>query len=400
MSCGPALASVRFVAPPSEVILGIDLGTTFSTAAAVVEGKFQYALDARGEACIPSVVHFPKSGPPIVGADADRFRASDPLNTIFGIKRVIGRGADSPPARLLNAAAPFNVKQHSSGEACVQTRAGDVTASETASIILRYLRERAEQRFGKRITKVVLTVPVQAGKDVRDTMVRCGRMAGLEVVRVLNEPVAGALARGIGGAGAIREPMLVYDFGGGTLDAAVVQRDAEAVRVLSAGGDDCLGGDDFDAAFAKWIASKVWGAHSVDITKDAILQDRIQRQCELVKRALSSKSEARYFVPDAIGSAGRLRSIELTVTREQLRQPWAELVQRSIDASMQTLEGASLKPTDIGQVLLIGGTTQIPQVRAAVAQAFPRPLAIENDPQTAVARGAAMLAVFPKLLTD
>jgi molecular chaperone DnaK len=400
MPARPPVATLRFVAPSSEILLGIDLGTTFSTAAAVVDGKFQYALDARGESCIPSVVHFPKAGPPLVGAEADRFRANDPLNTVFGIKRVIGRSADSPPARLLHASAPFAVRQHSSGEACVHTRAGEVTASEVASIILRHLRDRAELRFGKRLTKTVLTVPVQASKEARDTMVRCGRMAGLDVVRVINEPVAGALARGIGGAGATREPMLVYDFGGGTLDAALVQRDGEAVKVLSAGGDDCLGGDDFDTAFAKWVATKVWGAHSVDITKDAILSDRIQRQCELVKRALSSKPEARFFVPDALGAAGRLRSIELTVAREQLRAPWGELVQRSIDATMQTLSAAALGPSELGQVLLIGGTTQIPQVRAAVAQAFPRPLAIENDPQTAVARGAAMLAVFPKLLTD
>lgn len=383
-----------------EVLLGIDLGTTFSTAAAVIDGKFHFALDGRGEACVPSVVYFPKAGAPVVGADADKMRATDPQNTIFGIKRVIAQPPDSPAARLLDAMAAFRLKAHDSGEAAVQVRAGEVTASEVASIILRYLKERAELRFGRKLGRAVVTVPVTATPAVKDAMVRIGRMAGLEVVRVVSEPVAGALSRGLGGKAAARGPVLVYDFGGGTFDATVVQRVGEAVQVLASGGDSCLGGDDFDTAFARYVASALWGVHKLDVTKDAILADRIMRQCEAVKRLLSSAPEARFFLPDALGVPGQRRSVDLRVRRDQLLLPWAELVERSVTVSQKTLAAAAIEVADLDQVMLIGGTTQVPQVRAAVARAFPRPQAVEDDPQTAVARGAALLAVLPKLLLD
>ncbi len=169
-------------------------------------------------------------------------------------------------------------------------------------------------------------------------------------------------------------------------------RQGQQLKVLSSGGDD------FDTAFAKWVASGIWQALSIDVTKDAILSDKIQRQCELVKRALSSKAEVRYLIADALGSAGRQRSIDVMVKREQLSVPWGELVDRSIEATRTAFLASNLEMEQIGGVLLIGGTTAIPQVRAAVAQHFPRPLAVENEPQTAVARGAALLAAQPGLL--
>lgn len=182
-------------------MLGLDLGTTFSTAALVVNGKFHYAADERGEACIPSVVHFPKTGAPIVGVDADRLRVTDPENTVWAIKRVIGKPLDSPQGRRLQASSVFKLLGNGADEVKVRTRTGDYAASEIAAILLRHLKDRAQQRFGKAITKAVVTVPVLASAHLRDTMVKMGRMAGLDVVRVISEPVAGALARGIAGAG-------------------------------------------------------------------------------------------------------------------------------------------------------------------------------------------------------
>ncbi len=384
----------------TELILGIDLGTTFSTAATVIDGKFQYALDARGEACVPSVVHFPKVGAPVVGVEADRMRASDPVNTVFGIKRVIARAIDSPPARLLDAASAFRMKGLGTQEVTVQTRTGEYSASEVASLIVRHLKERAEARFARPFSRAVMTVPVAATEQVREAMVRIGRMAGLDVERVITEPVAGALARGLGGASASPQPMLVYDFGGGTLDASVVQREGEAIRVLAAGGDDCLGGDDFDTAFAKWVGAGVWGQFQVDVTKDVILADRIQRQCELVKRALSSKDNARFTVPDALSSAGRKRPLDLPVRRQQLEPVWRDHNKRSLKVTAETVVRAGLGPRDLGGIFMIGGTTFVPQVRNLVANTFNQALNLEADPQTSVARGAALLAVLPKLLLD
>lgn len=382
-----------------EIILGVDFGTTFSTAAAAINGKFHYALDDRGESCVPSVVHFPKVGAPIVGAEAEKLRARDPENTVFGIKRVIGRPIDSPQARVLNASALFHLDGRGGGEVKVKTRAGLMQASEIAAIIIRYLKDRAQQRFGRAIHKAVVTLPVVATREVQETMIRVGRMAGLEVIRVVPEPVAGALARGIAGANDKGDPRLVFDFGGGTLDVTVVQRAGKSVRVLSATGDDCLGGDDFDVAFARWVASRVWTSHAVDVTRDAILADAVQRQCETVKRALSASSTARYFIPDALGGAGRTSPIDLQVTRIDLRPEWNELVHRAVDVARAAVTDARLTNADLHLVSMIGGTAYVPQVREAIAHALGRPLDVEIDPQTAVARGAALLAVMPGLLT-
>jgi molecular chaperone DnaK len=381
---------------PSEIVLGIDLGTSYSSAAAVINGRLHFALDSRGEACVPSVVHFPRSGPILVGAEADRLRSSDPANTVFGIKRLVGRAADSPAARLLDACSAFKIKAQPHGEAAVVVRSGEHAATEIAALILRYLRERAEARFQRRIGKAVLTVPVAATQAVREAMVRAGRTAGLEVLRIVSEPCAGAVAR-LGNASWGTAPLLVYDFGGGTFDAAVVQGQAKQLRVLSAGGDDCLGGDDFDLTFARWIANGVQRTRSVDVTLDAVLWDRVQRQCELVKRALSSSVEARFQVKDAHG-AGAVRDLDYQVRREHLAPQWGELVERSVGATAETVREAGMEAKDLGAVLLIGGTSYVPQVRAAVAQAFQRPCIIEDDPQTAVARGAALLAAHPELL--
>lgn len=382
----------------SEVILGIDLGSTFSTAAVLMGGRVHYALDARGEPCIPSVVHFPKAGPPVVGAEADKLRATDPENTVFGIKRLIGHGADSPAARLLDASSAFRVKGPLGGEALVVTRAGERSASEIAAVILRHLRERAEARLKQRVGKAVCTVPVTATPEVREAMIRCGRMAGLEVTRIVAEPCAGAVAGRAAAEAGNGRPLLVYDFGGGTFDASVVVGSGRSLRILGSAGDDCLGGDDFDLAFARWIGSAVYHDLKKDVTRDVILWDRLQRTCERVKRVLSGATKARLTVPDAFVSGGKERRIDYGVTREQLAPVWAELVERSIEVSRQALSAANLAPQDLGAVLLIGGTSIIPQVRARVAQAFGVRCEVEDEPQTAVARGAALLASCPSLL--
>ena len=376
----------------SEIILGIDLGTSYSTAAAVVGGKVVFALDARGEPCVPSVVHFPRSGPPVVGAEAEKARATDPENTVSGIKRLVGREADSPAARLLDAASAFRIRGAKGAEASVVVRGAERPASEVAAVILRHLRELAEARMRRRVGKAVVTVPVTAAPEVREAMVRCGRMAGLEVVRVVDEPCAGALARGLAAAPPEGKPQLVYDFGGGTFDATVVERRGGAMRVLSAGGDDCLGGDDLDLAFARWIANAVQKAHGKDATRDAVLWERIQRTCERVKRALSGATEARYHVPDAFATAGKEQKIDYLVKREVVDLLWKELVVRSLKASVETVRQSGVPAGRLASVLLIGGTSYVPQVRTSVAALFQVPPAIDEDPQTAVARGAAWIA--------
>jgi molecular chaperone HscA len=383
------------VGTASEIVLGIDLGTSFSTAAALIDGKLQFVLDSRGEACIPSVVHFPKTGPPQVGFDADRMRATDPANTVFGLKRVMGRDGESPAVRVLDASAPFRMLAKAGAEVSIKVRAGTLTVTEAVSIILHHLRERASARFGRPVRKALVTVPVSAPASVQTAVVRSGAMAGLEVVSLVHEPVAGAVARGAGG-GAV--PFLVYDFGGGTFDATVVRGDGRGLQVLSAGGDDCLGGDDLDMAFARWVANGIYRSRCVDAFHDVILWSRIQRQCEAVKRVLSAAPEARYQLKDALPGASR--DLDVTVRREHLVEPWAELVGRSVEAASETVRQSGLPAQGLGGVLLIGGTTLVPQVRAAVRKAFGGRIIAEEDPQTAVARGAALLAAQPERLAD
>jgi molecular chaperone HscA len=381
------------VGSSSDIVLGIDLGTSFSTAAALIEGKLQFVLDSRGDPCIPSVVHFPRSGPPLVGFEADRMRGSDPVNTVFGMKRVMGRDGDSPAVRLLDASAPFRLVAKPGAEVAVQVRAGILTVTEVTSIILRRLREKATARFERPISKALITVPVNTPASVKAAVVRSGVMAGLEVLRLVDEPVAGAVARGAGGAAA---PFLVYDFGGGTFDATVVRGNGKGLQVLSAGGDDCLGGDDLDVAFARWVANGIYRSRCVDATHDVLLWNVIQRQCESVKRALSAAPEVRYLLKDAL--PGAEPDLDITVRREHLVEPWADLVARSIGAAAETVERSGVATGGLSGVLLIGGTTFVPQVRAAVAQAFHGRIIAEEDPQTAVARGAALLAAHPEML--
>jgi molecular chaperone DnaK (HSP70) len=297
---------------------------------------------------------------------------------------------------VLDACSAFRIKPQGKAEAAVEVRAG-TWPRRGGRHILRHLRERAEARFGRRIQQAVLTVPVTAGPEVRDAMLRCGRMAGLEVVRIVSEPCAGALARG-GGTSDGTAPVLIYDFGGGTFDATVVQRSGPQLRVLAAGGDDCLGGDDLSLAFARFVEDGVYRVHGIQLSRDVVLWDRVQRQCELVKRALSTAAEARFHLPDALGGAARNRSLDLLFRRDHLAPQWDGLVARSLEAAAQTLRDARLGVPDLAGVLLIGGTTFVPQVRSGVAQAFPRPCVAEDDPQTAVARGAALLASQPALL--
>jgi molecular chaperone DnaK (HSP70) len=224
-------------------------------------------------------------------------------------------------------------------------------------------------------------------------------MAGLDVLGVVNEPCAGALGRGLGAVPPEGQPQLVYDFGGGTFDATVVQRSGGSLRVLASGGDDCLGGDDLDLAFARWIGDCVHRMHQKDVSHDVVLWDRLQRICERVKRALSVRSEARLVVPDAFATGGKDQNIDTVVRREVVERLWKEFVIRSLQVSVQTARKAGVLGNGLGSVLLIGGTSFVPQVRASVEAIFQLPTILEPEPQTAVARGAALLAFEPSLLT-
>jgi molecular chaperone DnaK (HSP70) len=307
---------------------------------------------------------------------------------------------DSGGARLLNASVGFRIVPQGEGRSGVSVRSGTFSAEEVAAIIVKHLRELAEAQFQAEIRKAVFTLPVTATPQVRDAMVRIGSIAGLEVVRLVSEPGAGAVANGFNDETLGDAPLLVYDFGGGTFDAAVIRRKGKSLTPVSTDGDEVLGGDDFDLAFARWVANGLYRSHGKDVTKDVVLWDQIQRQCELVKRMLSSSTTATYRLNDAFNIPGKSPNVVFQVDRSHMVPEWTPLVDRSLHSAAKAVAQAGLVGRDLGAVLIIGGTSQVALVKEGVARVFPGRSLIVHEPQTVVARGAAILGAHPELLAD
>ena len=374
-----------------ELILGIDLGTSFSTAAAWVNGKMYLVPDERGEPCIPTVVHFGASGPPLVGHTALEARRSDPENTVAGIKRLLGRDLESPEGRVFAAGAPNKLKPAKNGRAIIHTRRGEHTAEEVASSVYAHLKRLAEARFQRRVTKAVLTVPAASSAASIEATVRAAGQAGLEVLDTVHEPTAAATAYGLDRFRGQRR-LLVYDFGGGTFDVTLMRQHDQTLEPLEVGGDASLGGEDFDMALAQYAASVVWKHHQVEIHHDVVRWDRVLRASEATKRALSAMAAARLRVQNAYSAKGRNQDIDLTVSREDMAPRWKDLVDRSLRCTAETMVKAGLRPSGIDALILVGGTTYIPMVRDAVTRMMSTPGEHPGDPQTAVACGAAVRA--------
>ncbi|MBK6683083.1 MAG: Hsp70 family protein [Deltaproteobacteria bacterium] len=379
------------VANRAEIVLGIDLGTSFSTAAAWVDGKMHLITDSRGEACIPSVVYFPTQGAPVIGAYAAKMRLSEPTQSIGGIKRVLGRPYDSGEVRILDAHSAVKIEKAPNGSPVLCTRAGTHTPVEIASHIYRQLRELAEARFRSSCKKAVITIPATANAQTEAATIMAARAAGLDVIRTVSEPVAGAIAQQLDQFQGERR-LLVYDFGGGTFDVTVLHQQNQEFRVLALGGDSCLGGDDLDLELAQLVSSFIFHSHKVDLSKDVVTWDRLVRESEVVKRGLSSVMAAPMRIKELFSAQGRRRDLDLTVTRADAEARWEPLIQRSIQLTATTMMQAGLRPEDLDAILLVGGSTYVPMVRSKVAKTFGKPGVHQSDPQTAVAEGAALMA--------
>lgn len=378
---------LRAASPP---VLGIDLGTSTSTAAAVVGGRVRFAVDERGEAAIPSVIYLPERGAPVVGVEAERMRAVDPAHTIWGLKRMLGRARDSGPVRILEASSAAKLRGQPGQPVSVWARGREWSPPELSAILIRHLVDRAEARFGVRSTRCVLTVPVAAPKSARDATVQAARIAGLEVVRLAVEPAAAAVGAGLHTFRGERR-FLIFDFGGGTFDVTVMSQRDDQLQVLAAGGDDMLGGDDLDLALAKIVSSWVWLHARVDLPKDVARWSRVERHAERVKRALSSAAETRFRLDDAYAIAGRPQDLDLRLRRDDVEPHWAEFVQRALRVSAEAMVEAQTRPNALAGVVMVGGTCFVPLVRREVARVLGAELGAELDPQTSVAEGAALL---------
>lgn len=373
----------------SDIVLGIDFGTSFSTAAAWIDGKMHLVVDERGEPCIPSVVRFEARTAPTIGAAAVKLRAFDPVNTISGVKRLLGRKHDSGEARIFDAHNAVPTKAGPDGTVVLITQAGDIAPGQVVTYLFKHMKALAERQFRAPIDKCVLTVPASATSKAQKVTVRAAEQAGLKVGRVLSEPAAGAVANQLEAADGRR--ILVYDFGGGTFDVTVLENRAGGFTARALSGDRCLGGDDLDYALANLVAGGIYKFSRIDITKDAARWDRLIRACEATKRGLSALEEAPIRLQDAYTVRGQSRDLDLVLQRSQVEPAWDELVRRSTKMTAETLVASGLRPKDIDVVLMIGGSTYVPLIRRSITRVMSRHGVHEGDPQTAVARGAALV---------
>ena len=375
-----------------EVVLGIDLGTSFSSAAAWFAGKIYLVADNRGEPCIPSVVHYvPNNSVPVVGHEAAQRRQSAPENTIGNVKRILGKPFDSPEVRTFAAGSAVSIRSAKNGSVILETCRGEQTPTEVASDIYRHLKTLAEKRFHLPVRKAVLTVPATATAQTTAATITAARQGGLEVIDTIHEPTAAAIAFGLDHHQGKRL-LLIYDFGGGTFDVTIVNQQDSHLHPIATGGDSMLGGDDFDEVVAQWACGQVWTKYQVDLSKDIVRWDRILKESEKSKRALSALESAPLRVPKAFSYQSRHVDLDLSIKRTEIEPLWQDLVKRSLTSTAECMLAAKLRPTNFDTLLLVGGTTYVPLVRQSIAKMMKKAGQYPEDPQTAVACGAAIRA--------
>lgn len=376
--------------PPSDAgpILGIDLGTTHSLVAVYQHGEARVLTDADGDPLLPSVVSYPSDGSPVVGRLALERSRLEPQRTIFSAKRLIGRGMQDLAAT--SATLPYRLVD-AEDRAMVQIDLGDrrITPQEVSAQILSACRARAAEQLKlplEQLKRAVITVPAYFDDAQRQATRRAAQLAGLEVMRMVSEPTAAALAYGLDKKESAR--VVVYDLGGGTFDVSVLELQDGVFRVLSTSGDTHLGGDDFDRAILVQCAAEIQEQSGIDVLADPAARMALRHVAENTKKALSASEEAEFAYHDPAAGIAYRRTIDWRTF-----QGWiAPLVQRTLDGCAMALHDASLTPEDIDHVLLVGGSTRVPLVKAAVAQMFQRPANDELDPDQVVALGAAIQA--------
>jgi len=363
----------------SEAILGIDLGTTNSLVGVVDSGFPILLADADGQRICPSVVHYPEDGVPVVGRSALRARGADPARVVSSAKRLIGRRVgeiDWQPSYALSGAAGDPI--------AIDLGDRSLAPEEVSADVLRYLRSVAEERIGHEVGKAVITVPAYFNDAQRNATKRAGEAAGLEVVRIVNEPTAAALAYGLDKL-EDRSRVAVYDLGGGTFDISILELNDGVFEVRATHGDTQLGGDDIDRALAEWLWAEAGGGGSLD-DADVAVAVRFLQAAEECKVALSGDDEYEVRLPFFDGQ----RSFERTVSRSELEALARPIIDRTRKACALVLSDARLEPADLDAIVLVGGSTRIPMVRTLVEEVFGQVPDTSQHPDEAVALGAVI----------
>ncbi len=366
--------------------IGIDLGTTNSVVAVVEGDKPIIIANEEGGRTTPSVVAFNEKGERLVGQVAKRQRITNPENTVYSIKRFMGRRYKEVPEEIKQV--PFKITQISSGDVRIEALGKKYAPPELSAIILQKLKKAAEDYLGEKVEKAVITVPAYFNDSQRKATKDAGVIAGLEVERIINEPTAAALAYGMDKKK--DETIAVYDFGGGTFDISILEVGEGVIEVKSTNGDTHLGGDDIDQRVQDWLVAEFKKDAGIDLSKDKMALQRLKEAAEKAKMELSTTMETEINLPFVTADASGPKHLLMKLSRAKLEQLMDDLVQRTVGPCKQAMKDANLKPENIDEVILVGGSTRIPKVQQLVKDLFGREPHKGVNPDEVVAAGAAI----------
>ncbi|HOK35094.1 MAG TPA: molecular chaperone DnaK [Candidatus Pacearchaeota archaeon] len=369
-------------------ILGIDLGTTFSAMAVVEAGEPKIIENAEGERTTPSVIAISKNGERLIGTLARRQAITNPKNTIYSVKRLIGRRFSDPEVQRDKKLLSYEIRESSDGG--VEVKMGDkwYKPQEISAMFLQKLKADAEAKLGEKITDAIITCPAYFDDSQRKATKDAGEIAGFNVRRVINEPTAAALAYGL--QKKKDQQIVVYDFGGGTFDVSVLNVTSDTIEVKATGGDTHLGGDDFDQRIMDYIVENFKRDEGIDLSKDPLALQRIKEAAEKAKRELSTTMQAEINLPFITSDASGPKHLSYTITRSKLEELVSDYIEKSLELVKQTVKEAGFEISDIDEVVLVGGQTRMPKIQEEVKKLFGKEPNKEINPDEVVAIGAAV----------
>ena len=371
-------------------VIGIDLGTT-NSCVAVMEGKTAKVIEnAEGARTTPSMVAFTADGERLVGQSAKRQAVTNPSNTLFAIKRLIGRSYEDPTTQKDKGMVPYNIVKAPNGDAWVEAHGEKYSPSQISAFILQKMKETAESYLGEKVEKAVITVPAYFNDAQRQATKDAGKIAGLEVLRIINEPTAAALAYGLDKKEG--ELIAVYDLGGGTFDVSILEIGDGVFEVKSTNGDTFLGGEDFDMRLVNYLADEFKKENGIDLRGDKLALQRLKEAAEKAKIELSSSTQTEVNLPFITADASGPKHLTMKITRAKLEALVEDLIQRTIDPCKAALKDAGVTAGQINEIVLVGGQSRMPKIRDAVKQFFGKEPNMSVNPDEVVAMGAAIQA--------